>query len=233
MKRKRGEKSRVFHPDLTGRCVKVASCYCCFCQKYCSHHLEGTLYRFIVISFVLLGWLFWAYSGGNDFEGAKKARMMAEASVNTDAQIPSQTAPQITPQTTSLTTMHISSDTQAAPSDRPRISLASVPTTRLISDPTPTPAADRLDIIAAPTPAKDAVFTLATLTETPPDIREVSGRRVNMRTGPGTGYPVVGTLSRGQAVDVLRDPGSGWVKLRDQDGGLVGWMSARMLRTIN
>ncbi|MFP4406137.1 MAG: SH3 domain-containing protein [Rhodosalinus sp.] len=61
------------------------------------------------------------------------------------------------------------------------------------------------------------------------NLRAVGGNRVNMRAGPGTGYGVLTTLSRGDRVIVLDDPGQGWVKLRVQDGGRVGWMAASLL----
>ena len=52
-----------------------------------------------------------------------------------------------------------------------------------------------------------------------------------MRNGPGTSYSVVATLSRDTEVEVLRDPGQGWVKLQVVDSGRIGWMSARLLST--
>jgi uncharacterized protein YraI len=60
-------------------------------------------------------------------------------------------------------------------------------------------------------------------------MRVVTGSRVNMRGGPGTSFGVLGVLPRGQEVEVLRDEGTGWVKLRDQETGRVGWMAGRML----
>lgn len=57
------------------------------------------------------------------------------------------------------------------------------------------------------------------------DTRKVAGNHVNMRNGPGTSYSVVERLSRGQAVEVLSDPGNGWLKLRVSDSGRIGWMA--------
>ena len=56
------------------------------------------------------------------------------------------------------------------------------------------------------------------------DLRVVAGNRVNMRAGPGTDYDVIAKLNAATQVEVLRDPGNGWVKLRpDGDTGLDGW----------
>ena len=57
------------------------------------------------------------------------------------------------------------------------------------------------------------------------DIRTVQGRKVNMRMGPGTKYNVVGKLTGGTEVEVLQEPGNGWVKLRVVETRRVGWMA--------
>lgn len=64
---------------------------------------------------------------------------------------------------------------------------------------------------------------------TPQDRRVVSGNRVNVRGGPGTNFQVVNKLVRGDAVEVLEDPGNGWVRLRPVGGGTVGWMADFLL----
>ena len=61
------------------------------------------------------------------------------------------------------------------------------------------------------------------------DIRAVSGNRVNLRGGPGTSYAVMGQLTRNAKVEILADPGTGWVKLRPLAGGPVGWMADYLL----
>ena len=71
--------------------------------------------------------------------------------------------------------------------------------------------------------------------ETPapaPDLRQVTGNRVNMRSGPSTRYAVMAQLARGHEVQVVADPGEGWVKLRSESGR-IGWMSDDFLRAVN
>jgi SH3-like domain-containing protein len=72
---------------------------------------------------------------------------------------------------------------------------------------------------AAPAPTEDASDTPA------PDIRTITASRVNMREGPGTQYGVLGRLTLGDEVEVLSDPGTGWVRLRPLAGGPEGWMA--------
>ena len=54
---------------------------------------------------------------------------------------------------------------------------------------------------------------------------------VNVRTGPGTGYAKVGTLSAGELVDVKQCQGS-WCFV-DRNGGTDGWASANYLQPVN
>jgi len=50
---------------------------------------------------------------------------------------------------------------------------------------------------------------------------------VNVRSGPGVGYAIVDTLSRGESVDIDRCVSSGWCLV--QKSGPDGWVSARYL----
>ena len=54
---------------------------------------------------------------------------------------------------------------------------------------------------------------------------------VNVRTGPGTGYSKVGTLSTGEYVDVKQCQGS-WCFV-DRNAGTDGWVSANYLQPTN
>ncbi|KPP83295.1 MAG: Bacterial SH3 domain [Rhodobacteraceae bacterium HLUCCO07] len=61
------------------------------------------------------------------------------------------------------------------------------------------------------------------------DIRVVSGARVNLRGGPGMQFGVVDSLPQGTRVEVLDDPGLGWVELQVNDSEVSGWMAERLL----
>lgn len=65
------------------------------------------------------------------------------------------------------------------------------------------------------------------------DIREVTAARVNMRNGPGQKFNVVAKLTSGEKVEILQDPGDGWVKLRVAESGRVGWMADFLLTASN
>ena len=56
----------------------------------------------------------------------------------------------------------------------------------------------------------------------------VTGSRVNLRQGPGTGNAVVTQLTLGTEAEVL-DRQGGWVQIRTADGSVSGWMSGKFL----
>ena len=55
------------------------------------------------------------------------------------------------------------------------------------------------------------------------DYVQISGNIVNLRSGPGTNYPILGQATNGQ-VATLEGGNQGWVKLRFQDN-LTGWIA--------
>ena len=57
---------------------------------------------------------------------------------------------------------------------------------------------------------------------------EVVSWGLNVRTGPGVGYPVVGTLAKGDTVLVTEvDPDSGWLHVSLPGGEQSGWVSGK------
>lgn len=87
----------------------------------------------------------------------------------------------------------------------------------------------KIDLSKFETPApRDPVATAAAPTFTDTEIRQVTGNRVNVRSGPGTGFEVVAQAIRGDEAEIIVDDGSGWVQLR-LVGGQTGWMADFLL----
>lgn len=63
----------------------------------------------------------------------------------------------------------------------------------------------------------------------PDNVRVISGSRVNLRAGPGTGFDVLDQLNADTRVEILEDAGNGWVQLRPVDGGPTGWIADFLL----
>lgn len=56
----------------------------------------------------------------------------------------------------------------------------------------------------------------------------VTGSRVNLRRGPGTGNPVVGQVTWGAEAEVLSNE-NGWYEIRLADGSVSGWIFGKFL----
>lgn len=85
---------------------------------------------------------------------------------------------------------------------------------------------------AAPEPAP-ATTIETVLTEEPPlQVMYVTGRAVNVRSGPSTGTDVVGRLTRGEAVTVIGIEEDGWARIRIEGDGIDGFMSMDFLTDI-
>lgn len=50
-----------------------------------------------------------------------------------------------------------------------------------------------------------------------------------MRSGPGTNYGVLDTLTRGTQTEVIEVNANGWARIRVTTTDQVGWMSSRLL----
>lgn len=199
--------------------------------------------RFILLSFVFLGWAFYETSGGAGFEPEAPARITRHKA---EAASRAKTA-----KTTKVTRNDVAtgavksnnlksagvllasldvSDTQSVLASAASADTALfAPRQTLFSLPAPTPLAQRAKLNIHNTGATpDMDQPKATL-----DLRKIRVARVNMRNGPGTHYSVLSKLMRGDQLQVLRDPGNGWVKLRVVDGGRIGWVAASLLAKTN
>ena len=196
--------------------------------------------RFVFLSFVFLGWGFYELSGGSDFEPRQRIAEVTAAAPSVTQPEPAAAVPApVTPEPAAAVPAPV---TPEPPTRTAAAAPATVPITRrdltaLVTAPVPTPvtraALAPSPVVTpqtAPPPAPTAI--LPAPPEPPEDLRQVTGRRVNMRGGPGTAYGVLATLTRGSQVIVLREPGNGWAKLRVVETGRVGWMSARLLAPV-
>ncbi len=184
--------------------------------------------RMIVLTFGFLGWALFEMSGGAAFEpGSNSLKVLASVDAET---LPATSAPLAEPEPTHvaaradttgtpLTTVAqaVAVDVTLADDTAPAIvaeeeKLAALTGTAVLTDVTPEPVAVLVPQI---------------------DYRQVSGSKVNLRNGPGTNFSVVTQLRRGDEVEVLRDDGLGWVKLRSLEGNRIGWMSGDFLQAVN
>ncbi|MGH1467016.1 MAG: SH3 domain-containing protein [Cognatishimia sp.] len=197
--------------------------------------------RFISLSFLFLGWAFYELSGGGDFEPRKPP--VSEGQIVAHTPVPD--APLDTVQTEAFTVTPVVALPTTSAED-PQITLASLSTSvpmprQLVGTPQPTepsevkklgPKKPKVTDAPALVAEPQSIVARASLSFDEPDFRRVKGTRVNMRNGPGTQYSVIGKLVRNSEVEVLQEPGNGWVKLQSIETGRIGWMSAKLLVKI-
>jgi SH3 domain-containing protein len=204
--------------------------------------------RFVFVSFLFLGWGFYELSGGADFQPPERATQVATATRAEPARIPRQPVaalvankPILTPRAEPRPAPQIETasadagDNDGAVQPQPRLANGLSSGISLFPSATGT---ETLQLASLEDGA--ASLIQATVTdETPapvvvntapePDLREITGTRVNMRQGPGTNYPILLRLSIGQDVEVLDNSGTGWLRLRTVPDRTMGWIAASLV----
>ncbi|MDE0849970.1 SH3 domain-containing protein [Yoonia sp.] len=167
--------------------------------------------KFIIMSFLVLGVVFYEMSGGGDFVSetrivTEKAQIVDEKPIieTTDVSVSRNNAASLMALNPTVTT--VSLDTAPVTEQQP------------VAIQVATPAAE------APIPETVVEVVTAVL-----DIRAVAGSRVNMRQGPGTNFPVLDTLDGGTQAEVLEINANGWAQIEVLNTGQIGWMSTRLL----
>lgn len=207
--------------------------------------------RFVMVSFLFMGWSFYELSGGRDFVPPIKPDPIAVAKIEPAAK-PQVTAASLvtTPVRRPVLQTRTNREARALP-DRPaadpnlrsEIALAQIAAvgdgfkidlgTNGLQPTTPGLQLASLDGGLMPLASDEveptAFIPLEPPAETTEDLRIVTATRVNMRDGPGTVYPVVTQLNRNASVAVIDDNGTGWLKLRVVDSEQVGWIAASLI----
>jgi hypothetical protein len=188
------------------------------------------MWGFMIATFVFLAVVFYQASGGADYTPSSSS---LQAQVQDRA-----TAPEAAAERVQATTSPRATPAASDPMDGVTLAAARSEPEAPRSFEAPAPMGDGLftqvvmpsgEVTAPQRPSAATPVVSASAT----DVRAIDASRVNMRAGPGTNYGVLTTLSRGERVIVLDDPGQGWVKLRTEDGGRVGWMSASLLGRVD
>ena len=189
------------------------------------------MYKFMFCSFAFLGWAFWEMSGGSEFEAPVAQTAEAGALATYDvAQAGAVTRSRLT----------ANGGAAAVPAPQPASLVVEEPTNEttdpaMTDDQTASLSSGVDALTEAYTPTTTSVISVEPAANVPAqeisnaDIRQVSGNRVIMRNGPSTSFDVLDQLGRGDRVEVLASNDDGWVRLRVEATGQVGWMAERLL----
>ena len=80
-----------------------------------------------------------------------------------------------------------------------------------------------------PEPAQVRPVAATVAATSDPSFRSVQVAGANVRGGPSTGHGVIGRITMGEEVEVVEDPGNGWVRIRIEGDGIDGWVAERLL----
>ena len=173
--------------------------------------------KFIVFTFLMLGWTFYELSGGADFEPER--RIVAEVQ-DTAEPTPSDAGVEVTRTATTQLVSLTLPVTQEVPAATVTPASVTEPTDVEVATEETVAAVVEEIVEAAPEPVVE---------EAPVDLRAVAGSWVNMRSGPGTNFDVLDTLPGGTEAEVMEVNADGWARIRILSSGQEGWMAERLL----
>ena len=202
------------------------------------------MWRFILVSFAFLAFVFYEMSGGTDFdpEATRLARIDPPVEVETAKLEKPEATPVAQPLPENVTRVSLSL-TSVNDVLRPTNNLRTKPAKATPEIVTAEGVSEEEPVIILPSLIVDrAVITPVDFSNDTQEqargvspsarslsVRAVTGNSVNVRGGPGTDYSVVSRLVRGDKVEILDNPGQGWVRLRPVGGGTEGWMAEFLL----
>lgn len=186
------------------------------------------MWQFMTVTFALLGVAFFHLSGGSDYAPTEDSLQAQQYKVFlAPEKITADPVEEVSRTSVDLNTLPIAVSIQAKAADMSETAF----------DTTPKPAVIKAVAIETLAQINQTVATVETpaepeIAEPEKEVRYVSGNGVNLRLGPSTRYNVIDQLYRGEEVTVLQDPGLGWVKLRREDGGRVGWAASYLVADV-
>ncbi len=170
--------------------------------------------RYILLSFVVMGFGYYELSGGADFVPETRLTLVADAET---------VEPGVVTDEPDLAGIEVV--TRADTTTLDELPPAESDTAEAINL--------TLETLTDAVPASvEEAFAPQTASGTT-DLREVTGDRVNMRDGPGTDYGVIDRLGQGSVIEVIEIGVDGWVRVQVESSGLSGWMSDQFLLPIS
>jgi hypothetical protein len=190
--------------------------------------------RFIVLSFLVMGWGYYELSGGAGF--VPETRPQIATSTETAPSTPEEevvpvAAPEPAPAADPLDSVTIvtradTQDIDALPDPGSIAPDAIAFEAESVADALAQALGEPVINTGEPAPLPEADQTAAAqpVSGGAADLREVTGDTVNLREGPGTNFNVVDRLTRGTVISLLDSGPDGWVYI--EVNGRTGWMSA-------
>jgi hypothetical protein len=178
------------------------------------------MWRFLLISFAVLGWTFYELSGGADYAPAPNSLQAQGDPDRPEVPAPGEATPRAAP-------THAGKEAVMTEPGAAEATAEALPVTLATPRTAPADRARPDQGAEGDASAIDAAIAAA-MGEAPADAatrRRVKDGSVDLREGPGLSFDTVTRLSRGTEVAVVEDPGHGWLKVRLADGYRTGWLA--------
>lgn len=201
--------------------------------------------KFILLTFGVLGFAWYELSGGSEFQAGQlsQAPEVQVSPLNAAQAADASAQPEVETVAVVAASLVPSAPQPAKPAAVAQPETVLQTAASVVAQPDPVVAS--VAPVSQPATEAETPVLLTTRSEvsapvaTPtqaqlrPDIRYVTGSRVNLREGPGTSFAVVGKLSDGDEVEVLKANDDGWLQVLTSDTGNIGWMADWLVTAAN
>ena len=191
------------------------------------------MWRFVLVSFLVMGWAFYEMSGGASYEPAPNSiQVQAKVERPEPAPEPAQQDDERRTLAEVEASLEQMSETEVE-TDRLSVTLTAARTdgASIFQAEAERPKAELLELQLS-TPEEDAAAIEAAVAAAigdvnvdPSQIRWVKENMVDLRNGPGLTFDRVTQITKGTEVAILEDPGHGWLNVRVMDSYQTGWLA--------
>lgn len=192
------------------------------------------MWRFVLVSFVALGWSFYVLSGGADYEPVENSIQVQSKIEKPEPQAEPETVSRNTQTLAQVEAMMDGMEETEAKTEELSVTLAATRTDGpgIIEAEASRPKADllKMNLSDRKFETKESIDSAvaAALGEPsvdPSQLRWVKEGMVDLRSGPGLTFDRVAQVTKGTEVAVLEDPGHGWLNVRIVDSYETGWLA--------
>lgn len=192
------------------------------------------MWRFVLVSFVALGWSFYVLSGGADYEPVENSIQVQSKIEKPEPQAEPETVSRNTQTLAQVEAMMDGMEETEAKTEELSVTLAATRTDGpgIIEAEASRPKADllKMNLSDRKFETKESIDSAvaAALGEPsvdPSQLRWVKEGMVDLRSGPGLTFDRVAQVTKGTEVAVLEDPGHGWLNVRIVESYQTGWLA--------
>lgn len=192
------------------------------------------MWRFLLVSFAVLGWSFYELSGGSDYEPSENSIQARAKLIRPQARPRPEETPREERTLAEVEALMDRLDQTEAETEEQSAALAAARSDGLsiIEAEASRPKAELLNLSVSGMSEEDDTAIEAAITAamdgaapSPDRIRWVKENVVDLRSGPGLDFDRITQITKGTEVAVLENPGHGWLNVRVIESYQTGWLA--------